>query len=288
MLGCWIQAGLSGVTIAVEPGRVVQGAAQFCKIVPQLILGCEGVVSYFIQRNGIETEIRLHKGDLLIVAEGAWLGLAPRRPYQTLGIIMDTEMTHSYLACPKTAPSTPGRSMHLFMLPIPWHGFTCIEHPVVHDTRAVPETEVTSLVDTLARASRRPANDPFMITLGVLLLRELRRILAMRGAPASSKAHATYLAACAGISRNFDRSINRESVASELRIHPQHLSRLFSRFTGRTFSQYLLEFRLKKAAVLLEGKGRTVAEVAAACGFGSDAYFVRCFRRHYGHTPGAH
>lgn len=60
--------------------------------------------------------------------------------------------------------------------------------------------------------------------------------------------------------------------------------------TGRSFSEHLLEHRLRQAWALLFNPNRyagRVAQVAYACGFSDLAYFNRTFRRRYRMTPAA-
>jgi len=57
---------------------------------------------------------------------------------------------------------------------------------------------------------------------------------------------------------------------------------------GASFTQRLLELRLRKAAELLaRAGGRRISDIAFACGFNDLAYFNRCFRRRFGLTPAA-
>lgn len=79
----------------------------------------------------------------------------------------------------------------------------------------------------------------------------LRQILA----EPLSKAHGTFQVICAEVSRSWNRSINREVVAQTLGIHPQHITRLVKRFTGKTFNAYLSDQRLARAASMLKEGG---------------------------------
>lgn len=64
------------------------------------------------------------------------------------------------------------------------------------------------------------------------------------------------------------------------------LSRLFRAETGMTFPQWRSQLRLHQATLLL-AEGRTVSQVAAACGWSSPSAFITEFRRAFGTTPGA-
>lgn len=64
---------------------------------------------------------------------------------------------------------------------------------------------------------------------------------------------------------------------------------LFSKFkalTGMTPNNYILNFRLKSAATLLQRyPDLPIAEVSDRCGFNTPAYFSRCFKNQYGCSP---
>ena len=48
---------------------------------------------------------------------------------------------------------------------------------------------------------------------------------------------------------------------------------------------FMRSIRLQRAAELLAGGGRSVAEVAEQTGFGSTAYFSKCFQAEFGCRP---
>ena len=55
---------------------------------------------------------------------------------------------------------------------------------------------------------------------------------------------------------------------------------------NKTASQYIREIRLQTAMKLLREGNSTASEVAYKVGFGSPAYFSKCFHAYYGHPPG--
>lgn len=65
-------------------------------------------------------------------------------------------------------------------------------------------------------------------------------------------------------------------------------SRFFRRATGRGFTDYVNEARLREACRLLVETDHPVATVALDCGFNNLSHFNRQFRRHLGCTPSAH
>jgi AraC-like DNA-binding protein len=64
------------------------------------------------------------------------------------------------------------------------------------------------------------------------------------------------------------------------------LTRLLRAEVGMTFPQWRTQVRLRRAALLL-AEGRTVTQVAAACGWSSPSAFIAVFRSAFGRTPGA-
>jgi AraC-like DNA-binding protein len=62
----------------------------------------------------------------------------------------------------------------------------------------------------------------------------------------------------------------------------------FSREAGEPPMQYLLRHRMRRAMGLLRRDGATLARVADAVGYGSEAAFSAAFKRHAGMAPGAY
>ena len=77
-------------------------------------------------------------------------------------------------------------------------------------------------------------------------------------------------------------------IAEGSGISPRQLSRLCQRYLGCTAQQHYLQLRLEQAAVLLDQSGRSVTEVALACGFADLSHFCAAFKRRYAHTPTAY
>ncbi len=89
------------------------------------------------------------------------------------------------------------------------------------------------------------------------------------------------------IDKRLSAALSLETVAGCLGISPRTVQRLFER-QGTSFSEFVLARRLARAhASLAAGaaNGRTIGDIAMACGFGDISYFNRSFRARYGATP---
>ena len=82
----------------------------------------------------------------------------------------------------------------------------------------------------------------------------------------------------------YDITVN-ELAAHKYFVNPSYLSRLFKAETGMTFSKYLKELRMKKAAELLKESELKIGDVACCVGYNDVSYFIQTFKKQYSMTP---
>ncbi len=87
------------------------------------------------------------------------------------------------------------------------------------------------------------------------------------------------------VSCNYSRRISISDMAKYAGMNRSAFCRFFRKHTGKTFISYLNEFRIQKAAFLLENEGCSVSEACYASGFNDISYFSRKFRSITGRTP---
>lgn len=88
------------------------------------------------------------------------------------------------------------------------------------------------------------------------------------------------------IAKNYASSgLCLDSVAEALSISGVYLSRVFKKHTGQNFSEYLLNFRMEQARVLLISTLLPTTEVAISVGYSNPAYFRSSFKAYFGMTP---
>lgn len=88
------------------------------------------------------------------------------------------------------------------------------------------------------------------------------------------------------IERSFQSEISLASLAQETGYSRGHFLKMFRMSTGTTPHRYLLKRRVDHARSLLKRRGISIIDVAADCGFSSQAHLTQVFREHVGVTPG--
>lgn len=81
------------------------------------------------------------------------------------------------------------------------------------------------------------------------------------------------------IDAHSDEELTLEQAACYAGFSRYHFSRLFHRYTGCTFSDYLTLRRIESAKALL-ATGSSITDVAFQAGFNSLSAFSRCFKKH--------
>ncbi|RSX53830.1 transcriptional regulator [Bifidobacterium goeldii] len=87
------------------------------------------------------------------------------------------------------------------------------------------------------------------------------------------------------IQRHFDAGIGLPDIAASAGIGRTECFRLFTRLAGVSPGEYLISYRLRRAAAMLVSGDDSVALIAHVCGFNDASYFAKRFRQRYGCTP---
>jgi AraC family transcriptional regulator len=87
------------------------------------------------------------------------------------------------------------------------------------------------------------------------------------------------------IHAHLDAKISLTDLAACLHLSVPHFERMFRATTHVPPYRYVLELRLERARVLLQGMRSSLAEVALQCGFSSQSHFTAHFTRYVGVSP---
>lgn len=75
------------------------------------------------------------------------------------------------------------------------------------------------------------------------------------------------------------------STARHFGYHHVYLSRLLPQKTGKTFSELLLNVRMRKAKLLLKNTDLSIEKITTMLGYSNSSNFYKAFKDFYGHTP---
>jgi len=87
------------------------------------------------------------------------------------------------------------------------------------------------------------------------------------------------------IADNYANDIKLRELAHVAGMSSFHFAREFKRTTGTTPHQYLINFRIERAKVLLGDDRLPLIEVGLRSGFSHQSHFTRLFRKYTGTTP---
>jgi len=82
-----------------------------------------------------------------------------------------------------------------------------------------------------------------------------------------------------------EEKFNVEELRRETYMSARNLQRKVMALTGKSPNQFIKSLRLGKARQQIKERKGTISEIAYNFGFGSPAYFTKCFRDEYGYSP---
>ena len=80
-------------------------------------------------------------------------------------------------------------------------------------------------------------------------------------------------------------SLTLQSMADHFGYHPVYLSRLLVKLIEKTFSELLLDSRMRKAKLFLENTPLSNEKIAELLGYKNASNFYRAYKSYYGTTP---
>lgn len=81
------------------------------------------------------------------------------------------------------------------------------------------------------------------------------------------------------------QGLSLQEIAKHVHMNPVYMSVLFKQEKNVTFSDFLLQLRMKNAMEMLRCHNMKTYEVAEAVGYGSPEYFSVCFKKYTGVSP---
>lgn len=126
--------------------------------------------------------------------------------------------------------------------------------------------------------------------LRILLVEDAQRASAPQPHPPGTKpvTHPRVKRVVHLMEQHIGQPLSLDELAARVDMSVRHLQRLFKTQTGESPLAYARRMRLRTAAWLLTDSDRTVAEIAAICGFADASHMGREFRKEFGVAPNAY
>ena len=147
----------------------------------------------------------------------------------------------------------------------------CYAHAL--DTGEIAEGKLQALINALEKASRKEA------------LEYTKNIIAQILQISDENMHSLVVEVKSIINKHLSDSISVLSIASELFISPNYLSRLFKKVSGEGCNEYIVRKRIEKARYLLEVSSLNSGKIAGMVGYQDINYFSIAFKKHTGMSP---
>lgn len=92
---------------------------------------------------------------------------------------------------------------------------------------------------------------------------------------------------CLGVLKEVyaEGSCDLKSVAKNLAVNPDYLSRKLKSETGLSFKEWLTKLRIQKSLELLGTKKHSIYEIAEMVGYSNQHYFSTAFKNYTGYSP---
>ena len=87
------------------------------------------------------------------------------------------------------------------------------------------------------------------------------------------------------IRKHYNMGITLEQIAGEVHLNAEYLSRIFKEEVGCTYTTFLTEIRMRRAAALLAGTNEKVRKIGQEVGYPNVSYFSTLFKKNFGLNP---
>ena len=143
------------------------------------------------------------------------------------------------------------------------------------------------MADELIYISQNSEQSPFHLMGHFYLFADLLAQSVARPQPAATSKMSDYYIkeAINFIEQNFQNDISIEDVAAVCGINRSYLGRIFRTSTGRSPQEFLIHYRMTKAAELLKLTTLSIGDIGSAVGYENALHFSRAFKNVYGVSP---
>lgn len=139
------------------------------------------------------------------------------------------------------------------------------------------------MIGLLDNADRAPIR---LIGQGLILLDEIVQTSKTKITAGNKRLRDFYMKEATNyIDANFQRDVSIEEIAQACGLNRSYFGRLFKDTMGESPQQFLLHYRMSKAAELLKSSKISIAEVGRSVGYENQLHFSRAFKSVFGIPP---
>lgn len=269
------QGGVSAVSVVdhVKGNAFEESGLPNIQTVPRAIICLKGQGFYEYTLNGARSEHSLSQNEAIFIPAGSWLRVCGRTDYDSLGIVFFDDITRIlFVRANDAVRKHPKYPFNLNREVLIW------PRPLTAEGQAF----------LAACSSKNEAVNPSLrrVALFNLVLEAVAEVLREEiTEPTGGRSRVSWQAACAFIHDHLHLPFGREDVADFLKLHPNHISRLFNQFSSCSFAHYVTSKRILRAKSMLRNPRWNVTDIALQCGFTSLSYFSRVFHTEVGLSP---
>lgn len=159
-----------------------------------------------------------------------------------------------------------------------------MDHPVYHSNARDLTAQLKNEMLYIAQNPNQSAYH--LIGHLYLFLDYLTRSSASRKLLQSGKMRDFYVKeALTFIEQNFQNDISVEDIAAFCNLNRSYFGKIFRDVTGKSPQEFLINYRMSKAAELLKLTELAIRDISNAVGYPSQLHFSRAFKNVYGTSP---
>ena len=229
------------------------------------------------------TEYNVKHGDLLFINRNQTHAYTPSAGNEFVNILINPEFIAMELMNPESLITLFSHSMFDEFEAIDTFFSQCV-HFI-----GTERTEIDTIIDILLREYKEKSIGYKSVMQGCIriLFSKMLRALQKKELSPVQESNELIEEIKNYIDENFDRKITLSEIAEKSFYNPIYFGNLLKKHFGKSFSTYIKEKRISKAAQLLKTTDKSVDEVMILVGYNDKKLFYSHFKETYGTTPGA-
>ncbi len=156
-----------------------------------------------------------------------------------------------------------------------------LEEPLVNPCKLLDETRMLMLCRQLLHTENAPAYPPYAVRAAF----ELMYSEFMQACQTANVSSRLVCEVAEWVRVHAEQNLTAAAVAVLWGYHPDYMSTIFRKFTGRTLKQYICDERIKMIKTMLYTSTYSLKQIAAKMEFPSEKHLIHFFHYHEGMSP---